>query len=639
MTYTFKLARRLAVSRSFGTLSALVLFAACNGGDANAPTSSPADVPESGIYDWRPRASTPVAVDINPSSVTLETNQLVRFRANGRNRAGDTVAAPVVWSTTGGTILPDGRFSAATVGTYQVVGTSSTREDSPVLASSTVNVVRRQIGVTSLAITPGSVTLTPGVSQLFSAVGYLKNGKPVEIGAYWSATGGSVDAGGTYVAGDTAGSYRVIATNTSGTIADTAVIAISAPAPSSPPPDSVVAPTPPPDTTTAAPPPPAPEPAPAPTLVSVTLMPAGATLAPGTTKLFTAYGRTSAGDSIALSSPSFTANGGTVVASGVTATYTAGLVAGSYRIILTSGSLADTSAITVTQSLGSGSTTTGMPVGLSGLLAAGVSPAAYSMSVDAYSADNILSRLADARTRKIKVLLYLAGGAHSNYMTNGVFDMAKWKAKLDTYNTSAIKTAIAAGAADGTIVGTSVMDEPQNTSTDPDNLNSWGPAGTMTKAKVDQLCSYVKNIFPTLPVGVVHDHRMFEPDKNYAVCEFIVSQYRSSKGTVQDFRTGGLAYAARDGIGIMFALNVMNGGTSVLGCPVPQTGGPGTYGSNCRMTPQQVRDFGLVLGPAGCGLNMWRYDATFFANSDNRAAVQVVADSLAKLPWKGCRQL
>ena len=155
MTYTFKLARRLAVSRSFGMLPALILFAACGGGDAIAPDGSSTDVPVSGIYDWRPRESTPVAVHINPSTVTVETNQLIRFRADGRNRAGDTVAAPVVWSTTGGTILPDGRFSAATAGTYQVVGSTRIREQDPVVDTSVVTVVRRQIGVVSLEITPG----------------------------------------------------------------------------------------------------------------------------------------------------------------------------------------------------------------------------------------------------------------------------------------------------------------------------------------------------------------------------------------------------------------------------------------------------------------------------------------------------
>ena len=103
MTYTFKLARRLAVSRTLGMLPALILFAACSGGDATAPGSDSLGPQE----DWRSRKA--VTVSVNPSRVTVETNQLIRFLARGRNSAGDSVYAPITWRATGGTILPDGR--------------------------------------------------------------------------------------------------------------------------------------------------------------------------------------------------------------------------------------------------------------------------------------------------------------------------------------------------------------------------------------------------------------------------------------------------------------------------------------------------------------------------------------------------
>src|SRR5918995_5493412 len=237
MTYTFKLARRLAVSRTFTMLPVLLVLAACSGSDTTAPQDLPADLPESGIYGWRPRESTPVAVQINPSTVTVETNQLIQFQARGRNRAGDDIVAPVSWSTTGGTILPDGRFSAAAIGTYQIMGRTRTRDDVYVVDTSIVTVVRRQIGLAALEVTPDSVTLTPNVSQSFSAVGRLRSGGVKPVGVNWTATGGIVDAGGNYVAGDTAGTYLVIATNTSGTLTDTATVTIAAPA-SPPPPDS-----------------------------------------------------------------------------------------------------------------------------------------------------------------------------------------------------------------------------------------------------------------------------------------------------------------------------------------------------------------------------------------------------------------
>jgi hypothetical protein len=54
------------------------------------------------------------------------------------------------------------------------------------------------------------------------------------------------------------------------------------------------------------------------------------------------------------------------------------------------------------------------------------------------------------------------------------------------------------------------------------------------------------------------------------------------------------------------------------------------------MTAQQVRDWGIVLGSAGCALTMWRYDDAFMSNADNRQAFKDVAARLATLPGKSC---
>jgi len=356
----------------------------------------------------------------------------------------------------------------------------------------------------------------------------------------------------------------------------------------------------------------------------VTLLPGSATLAPFATRRFVAFGRTAAGDSIPLSLTS--ATGGTLSNDGV---YSAGSLAGTFRVIASSGSLADTSTVVVTAPLGSGPAGSGIPLGLQDLIAAHVAPGAYTMSSDAYRSDNILARLNEARTRKLKVLMNMTGGGHWKYMTDGVFDMAKWRAKMDSYNTPAIKAAVAAGVADGTIIGNSVMDEPHNTSVD----NSWGPAGTMNKARVDQMCAYVKDIFPTLPVGVVHDYRWLEPEKNYLRCEWVLSQYRFSKGEIGAYRDGGLAFAKRSGVAIIFSLNVLHGGTPGTTCPKY---GYDPFGKLCPMTPTQLRNFGLILGSAGCALNMWRYEAEYFNNPENQSALRVIADSLAKLPRKSC---
>lgn len=640
MTYTFKLARRLAVSRTFGMLPALILFAACSGGDATGPEGSPGTHPSGTQDSWRPREIVPVAVRINPSQVTVETNQLIRFMAHGRTSAGDSVGAPVTWSATGGTILPDGRFSSAAVGSFMVtVGTRVRGEER--IDTATVQVVRRHPELALIQVTPEAATLAPGANQQFGATGRLRDGRPVPVGAVWQAGGGSIDAGGNYVAGDTAGTYLVIATSPRMTLADTASVTIRAPAPLPPPPASPPESLPsnpplplpvPPDSTPSTPP------APTPVLQKVTLLPSSATLARGATRQFVAYGRMSNGDSVSVNVV-FVATGGTVTTRGL---YTAGPTAGSFRVIASSGSLADTSTVTVTVPLGSGSVTGGgIPFGPFGLLAAGVSTAPYTLNMGAVSATSLAAQIAEARAKKIRLILSMTGGAHVNYLTNRVFDEFKWKTKMDTYNTAAIKDAVAAAVADGTIVGNSVMDEP-NVSGLGDG-NTWGPRGTMTKVRVDGLCAYVKAMFPTLPVGVTHGHDMFEPTKSYRVCDFFADQFANRRGEVSAYRDAGVAMAKRDGMAIMFSLNILSGGIQAArdglwDCPLTTTGGRGTHEPNCRMTPEQVRDWGQMLGSAGCAMLLWRYDDAFMSRPENLQAFKDVANFLATVPAKPCRR-
>jgi hypothetical protein len=618
MTYTFKLARRLAISRVLGVLPVLFVFAACGGDETTGPEGSPAESPAAGS-EWRPRDIIPVAVRVNPSSVTLETNQLIHFRAHGRNSAGDSVGAAVTWRTTGGTILPDGRFSAAAIGTYAVIGTNRVRGRIQV-DTARVTVVRRQPRLALLQVTPTSTTLSPGVSQTFVAVGRLHNGSTVPVGVNWSAAGGSIDGGGTYVAGDTAGTYQVVASNTAGTLADTATVTISAP-----------------------PAPPPPVPAPPPALAELILVPANAILATYATRQFGVYGRSANGDSLGVTAV-FTATGGTITAGGL---YTAGSTAGNFRVIATAGGLADSSGVKVTVPLGSGDPA-GIPFGpWASWDGTKLKPntGVFTGSIGSVNPDNILAKITAARTNRVRLIIAMTGGAHSNYLStiDGVykFDPAKWKAKMNAFNTAAIKTAVAAAIADGTIIGNSVMDEPHVAGGGVDG-NTWGPSGTMTKVRVDSLCGYVKSIFPTLPAGVVHRHDVFQPDKSYRVCDFNVSQYSVRLGSVTAFRDGGLAMAKRDGMAIAFSMNIINGGTedqdAIWDCAGPGSNGKGQKDPKCRMTAAEVREFGLILGPAGCAFTMWQYDSDFMSRTENQLAFKDIATRLATAPGRSCKR-
>jgi hypothetical protein len=97
----------------------------------------------------------------------------------------------------------------------------------------------------------------------------------------------------------------------------------------------------------------------------------------------------------------------------------------------------------------------------------------------------------------------------------------------------------------------------------------------------------------------------------------------------------------RDHMAIIFSLNIIDGGIQAARdgnweCDPTLTSGRGTFKPNCRMTAQQVRDWGILLGSAGCALTMWRYDREFMADPANMAAFRDVAAKLASLPSRSC---
>jgi hypothetical protein len=306
MTFTFKLARRLSLGQcSLYLASAAVL------GCASGDTVSPSDGSDS--------ANELAALHILPKTVTLETNQRLTYHATALASNGDSLTTSLEWTASGGTINADGIFSASSAGTYKVIGRGRGKNKPPA-DTGVVIVVPPQPSLSKVVITPDSATVQAGKITTFSASGRLSDGSTVAIGVNWTATGGTIDGGGNYTAGATVGTYRVIATNTAGTLADTATVRITA--------------------------------APAPTLARIVLVPATATVAVGGTVQLAAFGRTTTGDSVAAP-VSYTATGGTVSASGL---YTAGQTPGTYSVIArsTAAPLADTTAITVT----SGSTPT-----------------------------------------------------------------------------------------------------------------------------------------------------------------------------------------------------------------------------------------------------------------------------------------
>ena len=211
MTYTYKLARRLAISRKLGMSTAFALLAAC-AGDTTAP-----EVPANPGAPSDPSSPTPLGFRVLPSAITVEVEQSFRFRGDLRGARPGYRLPAMRWEATGGTITPDGTFSARRPGTYQVIGRSRIHRPD----TSLVVVVPRQPKVERVRVTPRTPDIVLGQKRTFTAVGRLPDGTHTAIRVNWSATGGTISEAGVYRAGDAPGTYQVVARSLRGGHADT----------------------------------------------------------------------------------------------------------------------------------------------------------------------------------------------------------------------------------------------------------------------------------------------------------------------------------------------------------------------------------------------------------------------------------
>jgi hypothetical protein len=244
--------------------------------------------------------------------------------------------------------------------------------------------------------------------------------------------------------------------------------------------------------------------------------------------------------------------------------------------------------------------------------------------------NRIVNQIALARNKGQRLILAMTGGGYDAYRTNGKFDMYKWKRRMNLFNRSDIKAAIAQGVRDGVVTMNNIMDEP--------NVKAWG--GVMTKPKLDEMARYVKNIFPSLPVAVavIHTWRTHERYRNVDV---IIPQYSWYMGSISTWKNAAINQARLNGTSIAFSLNLLNGGIqnwSTGKCPLTTTGGYGTRYPACRMTATQVREWSKLLGAGSCSMIMWRYDDLFMSKSANQTAFKEASSYLRGVSKRSCRR-
>ena len=191
---------------------ATFLFGACNGGDSvTAPV-------------------TPASITISAPSGVTPAGGTLQFTATVKDSKGNTIVHAVTWSLAhgGGAINASGLFtagdSAATYANTVIAAIGS-------VASTGSSVTVTAGALSTIAVTPATITLAAGGTQQFTAVGKDAHGNAVALpGRAWSvaAAGGTIDTSGMFTAGTTAGTFTNTVLATSGADSGSASVTVGA---------------------------------------------------------------------------------------------------------------------------------------------------------------------------------------------------------------------------------------------------------------------------------------------------------------------------------------------------------------------------------------------------------------------------
>jgi hypothetical protein len=185
-------------------------------------------------------------VEINPKIVTVVTDGAWSFFAYAHWSSGTTndssLTSGFTFTATGGTLSPSTAnamlyTAGSATGTYRVIARHYTGKADTAVVTITPGTPPPPPSPTlsSVVVSPPSVSILTGAQQQFTADGQYSDGSTKALVAAWNASGGTINTGGLYAAGALAGAFRVIGSDPASGKADTSVVTIIAPQPPPPP--------------------------------------------------------------------------------------------------------------------------------------------------------------------------------------------------------------------------------------------------------------------------------------------------------------------------------------------------------------------------------------------------------------------
>jgi hypothetical protein len=233
----------------------------------------------------------------------------------------------------------------------------------------------------------------------------------------------------------------------------------------------------------------------------------------------------------------------------------------------------------------------------------------------------LLKELAEIKASGGKVVLMFAGSEGVYKDSDGHFDLAKWKARVDRFK----EVDFSSFVKDGTIIAHFLLDEPN----DPTNWH-----GQPVRAHIlDEMARYSKELWPNMATVVrAEPWRLANlGGSNFRYLDAAWAQYTTTKGNVNDYIRQNTTDANRMGLALVVGLNVTKGNITRSKQGV----------SRKPMTAEQVRTWGSVLLSSSypCAFLSWNYDANYLRRSDIRDAMETLAQKARARSSKSCRGL
>jgi parallel beta-helix repeat protein len=163
-------------------------------------------------------------LSVQPDSLSIMQGDSLTFVADVVDQIGKPFPADLIWEASSGTIDSTGFFKAGNL--QEVVYITANHTPTGQSYTAVIQVATEQPVVSTLAISPGLLSLYPGTSASFTALGYDQYGMKTEVSVVWDATGGIIDDYGNYLAGDVTGSFLVTATDTASGVFDQAIVEV-----------------------------------------------------------------------------------------------------------------------------------------------------------------------------------------------------------------------------------------------------------------------------------------------------------------------------------------------------------------------------------------------------------------------------